>query len=172
MGVSSYLIPIAVLLSLKFSPVQSQQFASDFCANNFAIYENKIIRTEDSKKLGAKYLTSKDLTSRRECLKLCCLTNMCDVFIFEEKVKCRSSLFLLTEILIYICTYMLLCNVCSFSNTQMIEKAQGDCTMYISLLFTVKLDTHQLLKNQIHVLHNILKPVLLSVSVTKLPNAS
>lgn len=93
MGVSSYLIPIAVLLSLKFSPVQSQQFASDFCANNFAIYENKIIRTEDSKKLGAKYLTSKDLTSRRECLKLCCLTNMCDVFIFEEKIPGTCYLF-------------------------------------------------------------------------------
>lgn len=61
-----------------------------------------------------------------------------------------------TEILIYICTYMYLCNVRSFLNNQMIEKAQGDCTMYISLLFTVKLDTHQLLKNQIHVLHNIL----------------
>ncbi|KAI5744201.1 hypothetical protein M8J76_000074 [Diaphorina citri] len=93
MSLSSYWIPIGVLLCLKFSLVQSQQYAGEYCGNSFAIYENKIIRTEDSKKLGAKYLTSQDVTSRLECLKLCCVTHKCDVFIFEEKIPGTCYMF-------------------------------------------------------------------------------
>lgn len=45
-----------------------------------------IIRTEESRKLGAKFLESADVGSQVECLHLCCETIDCDVFIYEEKV--------------------------------------------------------------------------------------
>ena len=37
--------------------------------------------------MGAKYLKEFDVNSREECLKFCCDTESCDVFIFEEKVQ-------------------------------------------------------------------------------------
>ncbi|XP_015588825.1 uncharacterized protein LOC107264751 [Cephus cinctus] len=55
------------------------------CVQSFDIHKDKIIRTEDSRQLGAKYLNEIDLDSREECLKLCCETDQCDVFVFEEK---------------------------------------------------------------------------------------
>lgn len=45
-----------------------------------------IIRTEESRSMGAKFLDHADLGSREECLRLCCETDDCDVFVFEEKV--------------------------------------------------------------------------------------
>lgn len=57
------------------------------CVDNFDIHRDKIIRTEDSREMGAKYLNEMDLGSRDECLRLCCETESCDVFVFEEKVK-------------------------------------------------------------------------------------
>lgn len=57
------------------------------CVDNFDIHRDKIIRTEDSKEMGAKYLNEIDLGSRDECLRLCCETETCDVFVFEEKVS-------------------------------------------------------------------------------------
>lgn len=36
--------------------------------------------------MGAKYLKEVDVNTREECLKFCCDTESCDVFIFEEKV--------------------------------------------------------------------------------------
>lgn len=46
-----------------------------------------IIRTEESRKLGAKFLVTVDVGSQVECLHLCCETENCDVFVFEEKVR-------------------------------------------------------------------------------------
>lgn len=57
------------------------------CINNFDIHTDKIIRTQDSRDMGAKYLNEIDLGSREECLRLCCETENCDVFVFEEKVS-------------------------------------------------------------------------------------
>lgn len=37
--------------------------------------------------MGAKFLDNADLGSREECLRLCCETDGCDVFVFEEKVS-------------------------------------------------------------------------------------
>lgn len=45
-----------------------------------------IIRTEESRKLGAKFLDSAESVTKVECLHLCCETDSCDVFVFEEKV--------------------------------------------------------------------------------------
>lgn len=56
------------------------------CTSNFVIYQERIIRTEESKKSGAKYLSGKDVTSKEECIKFCCKTPNCDVFVLEEKV--------------------------------------------------------------------------------------
>lgn len=56
------------------------------CISNFDIHKDKIIRTQDSRDMGAKYLNEIDLGSREECLRLCCETKDCDVFVFEEKV--------------------------------------------------------------------------------------
>lgn len=57
------------------------------CIDNFDIHKDKIIRTQDSRDMGAKYLNEIDLGSREECLRLCCETDTCDVFVFEEKVS-------------------------------------------------------------------------------------
>jgi hypothetical protein len=53
----------------------------------FDIHSSTIIRTEESKAMGAKFLNDDDVSSAVACLKLCCETNECDVFIFEEKVN-------------------------------------------------------------------------------------
>lgn len=57
------------------------------CVDNFDIHKDKIIRTQDSRAMGAKYINEIDLSSREECLRLCCETSTCDVFVFEEKVS-------------------------------------------------------------------------------------
>lgn len=57
------------------------------CIENFNVHRDKIIRTQDSQNMGAKYLNEIDLGTREECLRLCCETENCDVFVFEEKVR-------------------------------------------------------------------------------------
>lgn len=53
----------------------------------FDVKNDMIIKTEESKKLGAKFLESADALTKVECLHLCCETENCDVFVYEEKVK-------------------------------------------------------------------------------------
>jgi len=62
------------------------------CVDNFDIHKDKIIRTQDSRAMGAKYINEIDLNSREECLRLCCETSTCDVFVFEEKVSTLHSI--------------------------------------------------------------------------------
>ncbi|CAO1334389.1 unnamed protein product [Diamesa serratosioi] len=58
----------------------------DLCMERFDIHTSTIIRTEESRTMGAKFLDDVDnIASNERCLKLCCETNECDVFIFEEK---------------------------------------------------------------------------------------
>ncbi|CAH0554977.1 unnamed protein product [Brassicogethes aeneus] len=63
------------------------------CLDNFNVHKDKIIRTQDSQNMGAKYLSEMDLGSREECLRLCCETVNCDVFVFEEKNSGSCYLF-------------------------------------------------------------------------------
>lgn len=63
----------------------------DGCAKRFDVHDDKIIRTEDSKKLGAKFVDSLQRRDRLGCLELCCQTARCDVFVFEEKVNGRKG---------------------------------------------------------------------------------
>ncbi|XP_073990764.1 uncharacterized protein isoform X2 [Rhodnius prolixus] len=55
------------------------------CLDSFDIHQDKIIRTQDSRDMGAKYINERDVPTRGDCLKLCCETENCDVFVFEEK---------------------------------------------------------------------------------------
>lgn len=63
------------------------EISLQMCVESFEIHKDKIIRTEDSREMGAKYINEIDLDSRKECLRLCCETDQCDVFVFEEKVR-------------------------------------------------------------------------------------
>lgn len=65
------------------------------CLDSFDIHKDKIIKTQDSRDMGAKYLTVMDLDSQLDCLRYCCETERCDVFIFEEKVGTFVSLYVL-----------------------------------------------------------------------------
>lgn len=56
------------------------------CADSFDVHEDKIIRTEDSLSLGGKFIMEMETSDRQNCLGLCCKTEDCDVFIYEEKV--------------------------------------------------------------------------------------
>ncbi|XP_059049600.1 basic salivary proline-rich protein 1 [Achroia grisella] len=55
------------------------------CATRFDVQRDKIIRTEESRDMGARYLSELDVGARQECLRLCCETDTCDVFVYEEK---------------------------------------------------------------------------------------
>lgn len=54
--------------------------------DRFDVHRDTIIQTEDSRKMGASFLYSVEVNNRDECLRLCCDTDRCDVFVFEEKV--------------------------------------------------------------------------------------
>lgn len=59
---------------------------TETCIENFDIHIDKIIRTQDSRAMGAKYLNEADVNGREDCMKLCCETSLCDVFVMEQKV--------------------------------------------------------------------------------------
>lgn len=52
----------------------------------FDVKNDMIIKTAESRNLGAKFLDNADSLSKIECLHLCCETESCDVFVYEEKV--------------------------------------------------------------------------------------
>lgn len=60
-----------------------------------------IIKTAESRNLGGKYIDSADSVSKIECLHLCCETESCDVFVYEEKV-CLSVSFCIVMDLVYL----------------------------------------------------------------------
>ncbi|KAG0432687.1 hypothetical protein HPB47_020628 [Ixodes persulcatus] len=60
---------------------------------SFQINENRIIRTEDSRRMGARYLNETQMASNRDCLFWCWQTSSCNVAVFEEKGKGSCYLF-------------------------------------------------------------------------------
>ena len=56
-------------------------------AEHFDIHSSTIIKTEESRSLGAKFIIDDDVASAAACMKMCCETSECDVFIYEEKVS-------------------------------------------------------------------------------------
>ncbi|XP_058126167.1 trithorax group protein osa [Anopheles ziemanni] len=63
------------------------------CLVRFDVHLNTIIRTEESRSMGACFLDDADLNTREQCLRLCCETENCDVFVFEEKSPGTCFLF-------------------------------------------------------------------------------
>ncbi|XP_037038004.1 uncharacterized protein LOC119075630 [Bradysia coprophila] len=63
------------------------------CIGRFDVQHDMIIRTEESRAMGARFLDHADLGSQEECLRLCCETDECDVFVFEEKNQGTCFLF-------------------------------------------------------------------------------
>lgn len=85
-----YFLVFGVILSENLTKTMRLKRADidlQTCIDNFNVHKDKIIRTQDSQTMGAKYLNEIDLGSREECLRLCCETDDCDVFVFEEKVE-------------------------------------------------------------------------------------
>lgn len=69
--------------SLTFT--DPQQYSSTIY-KNFQINKNSIIKTHDSRSLGAKYLNEIELSSNEDCLLFCWNTTNCNLAVFEEKV--------------------------------------------------------------------------------------
>lgn len=93
------LIVILNFVNSENSLAQISKLSEDdvqICVDSFAVHADKIIRTQDSLALGAKYIMEAEMDNRQDCLKLCCKTNECDVFVFEEKV----NFFLITSLII------------------------------------------------------------------------
>ncbi|XP_074029340.1 uncharacterized protein isoform X2 [Leptinotarsa decemlineata] len=93
---SAFFILISLVGSERFSEkvrVKRSEIDLQTCIDNFNVHKDKIIRTQDSQNMGAKYLNEIDLGSREECLRLCCETENCDVFVFEEKNSGSCYLF-------------------------------------------------------------------------------
>ena len=58
----------------------------DSILDRFRINANTIIRTHDSRALGAKYLNETELASNEDCLYWCWQTSPCNLAVYEQKV--------------------------------------------------------------------------------------
>lgn len=81
-------------------PAGTRELDPGACAARFDVQRDKIIRTEESREMGARYLSELDVGARQECLRLCCETDACDVFVYEEKVRCDATAIVPTRRLI------------------------------------------------------------------------
>lgn len=72
--------------------VRYHQHTYSINSEHFDTRSSTIIRTEESRAMGAKFINDDDVSSAAACMKLCCDTSECDVFVFEEKVNIISRL--------------------------------------------------------------------------------
>lgn len=79
-------------LSKRPSPQAAGSNVRDV-VESFQINENRIIRTEDSRRMGARYINETELGSNHDCLLWCWETSSCNVAVFEEKGKGSCYLF-------------------------------------------------------------------------------
>jgi len=86
-----YAIVLASFLFLRVDSAYRYDMDLQTCVDNFDVERDKIIQTQDSMSRGAVNLGIKDVSSREECLRICCETDLCDVFVFEEKVGFHNS---------------------------------------------------------------------------------
>ncbi|XP_055386368.1 putative uncharacterized protein DDB_G0282129 [Condylostylus longicornis] len=97
----NYIITILYLLNRNFINGQQndeshsvyKRMDLESCLAQFDIHGNMIIRTEESLAIGGKYLQGMPLETVEECRRLCCETEFCDVFVFEEKAEEYCYLF-------------------------------------------------------------------------------
>ncbi|KAL4715410.1 hypothetical protein ACJJTC_015181 [Scirpophaga incertulas] len=90
---NSTMASLVIGLALALAPVLARELDPRACAARFDVQRDKIIRTEESREMGARYLSELDVGSRHECLRLCCETDACDVFVYEEKSPGSCYLF-------------------------------------------------------------------------------
>lgn len=69
------------------SQQEQQRSIRDSILDRFHINPNTIIRTHDSRTLGAKYLNETELPSNEDCLYWCWETSPCNLAVYEEKVS-------------------------------------------------------------------------------------
>lgn len=62
-------------------------------SDRFDVHRDTIIQTDDSRAMGATFLYHVQAANRDECLRVCCDTDRCDVFVFEEKFQGSCFLF-------------------------------------------------------------------------------
>lgn len=79
-------------LALAGAVVGARELDPAACGARFDVQRDKIIRTEESREMGARYLSELDVGARQECLRLCCETDSCDVFVYEEKVTRNTTI--------------------------------------------------------------------------------
>ncbi|CAG2173258.1 unnamed protein product [Oppiella nova] len=72
---------------------QQQRSIRDSIVDRFHINVNTIIRTHDSRALGAKYLNETELPSNEDCLYWCLDTNSCNLAVYEQKTRGSCYLF-------------------------------------------------------------------------------
>ncbi|GAB6021624.1 hypothetical protein CHUAL_004209 [Chamberlinius hualienensis] len=63
------------------------------CVLRYQLKAETIIRTQDSRALGAKYINETELPTQEDCLLWCCQTDACNVAIFEKKTRGSCYLF-------------------------------------------------------------------------------
>jgi hypothetical protein len=82
---------LVVVVAALWSATRARELDPAACSARFDVQRDKIIRTEESREMGARYLSELDVGARHECLRLCCETDSCDVFVYEEKVTAMSK---------------------------------------------------------------------------------
>ncbi|KAF7487606.1 hypothetical protein SSS_08672 [Sarcoptes scabiei] len=60
---------------------------------NFEINRNSIIKTHESRSMGAKYLNETELYSNEKCIEWCWNTSNCNLAVYEEKTRGSCYLF-------------------------------------------------------------------------------
>lgn len=94
------IIAINLLLTsgVASEEMKSKRFSSskndkESILNFYRVNSNTIIRTQDSRALGAKYLNETELPTNEDCLYWCYNVNRCNVAVYKEKVKKSCYLF-------------------------------------------------------------------------------
>lgn len=76
-----------VSLFNKLTSFNTQLQTTNSIADKYQINKNSIIRTHDSRALGANYINETDLPSNNDCLLWCWNTTNCNLAVYEEKVS-------------------------------------------------------------------------------------
>ncbi|XP_063701322.1 uncharacterized protein LOC134831510 [Culicoides brevitarsis] len=87
-----FVVHLNVVLA-GFHEIKKRSMDIELCIDRFDIHSNKIIRTEESINMGAKFIADVELMSHDQCLRLCCETEGCNVFVYEEKIRGTCFLF-------------------------------------------------------------------------------
>lgn len=80
-------IAIHGAVSTTSSPSNRGDNVNGSIASKFQVNKNFIIRTHESRALGAKYINETDMSSNEECLRWCWNTTNCNLAVFQEKVR-------------------------------------------------------------------------------------